>query len=70
MPAGASTAIITRWNRELNGLLKDKDFQDKLKANSLAVLSPSTPAEISALIKVEIARWGKVIRDAKIEADN
>jgi tripartite-type tricarboxylate transporter receptor subunit TctC len=70
VPAGTPAAIVTRWNRELNGLLNDKDFQDKLKASSLAVLSPSTPAEISARIKAETARWGKVVRDARIEADN
>lgn len=69
-PAGTPASIVTRWNRELNGLLTDRDFQNKLKANSLAVLNPSTPAEISALIKAETARWGKVVRDAKIEADN
>lgn len=70
VPAGTPASIVTRWNRELNGLLTDRDFQNKLKANSLAVLNPSTPAEISALIKAETARWGKVVRDAKIEADN
>lgn len=69
-PAGTPASIVTRWNRELNGLLTDRDFQNKLKANSLTVLNPSTPAEISALIKAETARWGKVVRDAKIEADN
>lgn len=69
-PAGTPASIVTRWNRELNGLLTDRDFQNKLKTNSLAALNPSTPAEISALIKAETARWSKVVRDAKIEADN
>jgi tripartite-type tricarboxylate transporter receptor subunit TctC len=69
-PAGTPAPIVARWNRELNRLLTDRDFQNKLKTNSLAVLKPSTPAEISALIKAETVRWGKVVREAKIEADN
>lgn len=69
-PAGTPPAIVARWNRELNSLLKDKEFQERLKAASLAVLSPSTPAEVSARIRAETERWRKVIRDARIEADN
>ncbi|HSN41763.1 MAG TPA: tripartite tricarboxylate transporter substrate binding protein, partial [Burkholderiales bacterium] len=29
----------------------------------------STPAEFAAFIKTEIAKWGKVVREAGISAD-
>lgn len=69
-PAGTSPTITARWNRELNGLLKDKDFQELLKSASLAPLSPATPIEISERIKAETERWRKVIRDSGIKAEN
>jgi len=39
--------------------------KEKLTAASYE-LSPNTPDEFAALIKTEVAKWAKVIRDAKI----
>jgi tripartite-type tricarboxylate transporter receptor subunit TctC len=34
-----------------------------------AELQPGTPEEFARTLKVEIAKWGKLVREAKITAD-
>jgi tripartite-type tricarboxylate transporter receptor subunit TctC len=32
-------------------------------------IAPATPAEFAAMVKQEIAKWTKVVRDTKLEGD-
>jgi tripartite-type tricarboxylate transporter receptor subunit TctC len=65
-PAGTPKAIITKINRDAVAALKSKEAQDFLLAQG-AIAAPSTPEAFDAFVKSEIARWGKVIRDAGIK---
>jgi tripartite-type tricarboxylate transporter receptor subunit TctC len=67
-PAGTPTAIIGR----LNGLTVQAMNQPETKAlmdNQGIEASTSTPAELGALVKVELAKWAKVIKAAGIQPE-
>lgn len=67
-PAGTPPDVITRLNREIVAVLKQKDVTDKLLSEG-TVPTPSTPEEFAAYIKVEIKKWGDVVRMANIKAE-
>jgi tripartite-type tricarboxylate transporter receptor subunit TctC len=64
-PKGLPQEVVARLNTELNGIVKDRDFAAVLEADGSTALG-GTPAELAALIKSDIERWRKLIRDRKI----
>ena len=64
-PAGTPRAIVDRLSRETAAAVKSPDISSKLTAEANLVIG-SSPEEFSAHIKGELARIGKVIRDARI----
>lgn len=67
-PAATSQEIINRLNGEIARVMRSPDMKDRL-AGEGAEPTSSTPAEFAAFIKTEIAKWGKVVREAGISAD-
>ncbi len=67
-PAATSQEIINRLNGEIARVMRSPDMKDRL-AGEGAEPASSTPAEFAAFIKTEIAKWGKVVREAGISAD-
>ncbi|MBK7471293.1 MAG: tripartite tricarboxylate transporter substrate binding protein [Betaproteobacteria bacterium] len=67
-PAGTPAAIIERMNREVVAILKSADIREKFEAQGL---NPrwSTPAEGDELIRTELTRWAKIVKEtgAKLE---
>jgi len=63
--AGTPASVIARLNAELAKVLKDPELIKKL-ADQAVELSSSTPEEFGALIRAEHDKWGKVIKDAKL----
>jgi tripartite-type tricarboxylate transporter receptor subunit TctC len=64
-PAGTPAPVIARLNAELAKVLKDPELIKKL-ADQAVDLSSSTPEELGSLIRTEHDKWGKVIKDAKL----
>jgi tripartite-type tricarboxylate transporter receptor subunit TctC len=64
-PKGMPQDVVSRLNTELNAIVKDKEFAAVLEADGSTPLG-GTPAELAALIKSDIERWRKLIRDRKI----
>lgn len=67
-PAGTPAPIITRLNQEIVRVLKRPDVQEKFHAFGIETVGDS-PEALAALIKDEIVRTGKVIKEAGIRAD-
>lgn len=67
-PARTPDAIVSRLNREIVSTLRLPATQALLFGSGVESVG-STPQELSALVKAEIARWGKVIRAAGIRED-
>ncbi|MET1116526.1 MAG: tripartite tricarboxylate transporter substrate binding protein [Comamonas sp.] len=67
-PAGTPKAIIAKLNAEINAALKLPDVRAKLEAAGIEVQG-GTPQEYAALIKSDLAKWGKVVKEAGIQPD-
>jgi tripartite-type tricarboxylate transporter receptor subunit TctC len=65
-PAGTPKAIVDKLAAETQKILKMPDVAERLSGLGAEPVG-STPAEFSAFIKVEIAKWAQVIKDAKVE---
>jgi tripartite-type tricarboxylate transporter receptor subunit TctC len=66
-PAGTPKPVINRINSEMRKAVKDPQFVQHLEALGLLPAS-SSPAEFQKMIRSELERWRKVIREAGITA--
>ena len=64
---GAPPAIVTKVNRDVVAALRLQEAKDALLAQGAEAV-PMTPEEFGAFLKQEIAKWGKVIKEAGIKA--
>ena len=67
-PAGTPKEIVDRWRNEIVKIVATPEVKQRLESLGFAPVANS-PEEFSERIKVEIARWSKVVRDANIRAD-
>jgi tripartite-type tricarboxylate transporter receptor subunit TctC len=67
-PAKMPPEIVAKLNADLKLVLAMPETRSALLAQGLVPVT-STPQELAALMKVDLARWGKVVADAKITAD-
>lgn len=66
-PAKTPAAIINRLNQEIVRVLSQADVKEKFLAAGIEPLG-SSPAELGALRKSDMAKMGKVVKDAGIGA--
>jgi tripartite-type tricarboxylate transporter receptor subunit TctC len=64
-PAGTAEDIVDRWYREIVDIVALPEVRDRLTSLGLEPIV-NTPASFSVQIKSEVARWSKVIRNARI----
>jgi tripartite-type tricarboxylate transporter receptor subunit TctC len=67
-PAKTPKEILDFWNRELVKVLNDPDVHKLLEQNGLEPM-PGTREELARYIDRETAKWGKVVREAKIQPE-
>ena len=67
-PAGTPPAIIAKLNAAFTGALNEPDTRRKIMESGLTV-SPTSPAEFGLILKSEIARWDRVIREKGIKGE-
>ena len=67
-PAGTPAAIVTRLNKEIVRILQSPDVKERLDAQSL-VFAPNTPQQFAASLKVEVARYAKMVKESGARAD-
>jgi tripartite-type tricarboxylate transporter receptor subunit TctC len=65
-PAKTPEPILARLNREILSVLNAPELVSHL-TNEGALVASSTPGEFSDFMQSEIARWRKIIMEAKIE---
>ena len=64
-PAGTPKAIVNKLNAEINAALKMPEVRTKLEAAGIDIQG-GTPQEYAALIKSDLAKWSKVVKEAGI----
>jgi tripartite-type tricarboxylate transporter receptor subunit TctC len=67
-PAGTPKDIIAALHRLIVAGLAQPDVKDKLAAMAYVPIG-NTPEECTAFFKAEMAKWGKVIKDAGLKAE-
>ncbi len=67
-PAKTPPEILDYWNRELVKVLNDPGVRSALTRDGLDPM-PGTREELARYIERETEKWGKVVRDAKIQAE-
>ena len=67
-PKGLPAELIRQLNAVGNQALQDADLREKMLGQGNEV-GGGTPEQFAALIKAEAARWGKVVKDARIEPE-
>jgi tripartite-type tricarboxylate transporter receptor subunit TctC len=67
-PANLPVEIRNRLNKELQSILADPKFKDKLIAQGADPM-PGSPEQFSAFIKSEIEKWRKLIAQSQITVD-
>jgi len=68
VPAGTPKEIVDLLQREVAKIVAQPDVKEKLGALGFVPIA-NTPDEFGARIKVEIEKWGKVVRDAKLRIE-
>jgi tripartite-type tricarboxylate transporter receptor subunit TctC len=64
-PADTPPDIIGRYNQVVNDILRTPKVREALTAQGLSARGGS-PADLAQLIASDMARWAKVVKDAKI----
>jgi tripartite-type tricarboxylate transporter receptor subunit TctC len=68
VPRRTSADIVRKLNQEIVRIIQLPDVRQKFAVNASEVVG-STPAEFTAYLTSEIARWTKVAKDANIRVD-
>jgi tripartite-type tricarboxylate transporter receptor subunit TctC len=67
-PARTPAAVINRLNQEMVRHLTRNDIREKFLATGAEVVA-SSPEQLGALVQSDMAKFGKVIKDAGIKGD-
>jgi tripartite-type tricarboxylate transporter receptor subunit TctC len=66
--AGTPAAIVARLNQEVADALRQPDVAQRAATLGLDLVG-STPEQFATMHRAEIAKWGEVIRSAKIQVE-
>ena len=67
LPAKAPAAVVARINREVIAAVNAPETRAALDKQGV-VVETSTPEQLAALIRNDVARWGGIIREAGVAA--
>jgi tripartite-type tricarboxylate transporter receptor subunit TctC len=67
-PANLPKDVVARLNTDINKALQAPDLRKKLRDQG-ADLGGSTPEQFSKLIREDIARWGKIVKESGAKVD-
>ena len=68
LPARTPVEIVQRLNREIVAVLRTSDFRDKAATQGAEVIG-STPAEFTALMRKDLAKWASVTARLKLQTE-
>ncbi len=67
-PAKTPQAIIARLSRDIAQGLNEAEIKARFNGAGVETVG-STPPELGAMVKAEMAKWGKLIREAGIREE-
>jgi tripartite-type tricarboxylate transporter receptor subunit TctC len=66
-PAGMPKPVVDRLHAEIVKVVKSPEFE-KVLTNEGATAVGNTPAEFDAIIRADLAKWAKIVKDNNIRA--
>jgi len=67
-PKNMAPSAVAKLNGEVNAILKEKEFSSVLEADGSTAMG-GPPADLMALIKGDVERWRKLIRERQIKLE-
>jgi tripartite-type tricarboxylate transporter receptor subunit TctC len=67
-PATMPGELVARLNQAVNKILAEAEMADKLAQQGLEV-GAMTSGEFAGVVRSDVTRWGKIIRDAGVRAE-
>jgi len=67
-PARTPRALLDRLSREVARIVELPDFREQMRALG-AEPAPTTPEEFDALVRSEVAKFGRIVREARIHPE-
>jgi tripartite-type tricarboxylate transporter receptor subunit TctC len=67
-PAATPPSVISKLNQEIVRIIKLPDVEERIASTGAFALG-STPQQLGAFMRAEVAKWGKVIRAIGVRAD-
>lgn len=67
-PAKTPRDVVAKLNAALNQVLADKETIARIESHG-ADVEGSTPEQLAELVKSDLARWKRVVQQAKLQAD-
>jgi tripartite-type tricarboxylate transporter receptor subunit TctC len=67
-PAGMPRAIVMKWNQEVARIVALPEMQQRFVGQGVDLIS-STPEQFGQLIRTEIPKWAKVVRESGAKVD-
>ena len=65
-PAGTPKAVIDRLNRDIVAIVRAPEFAQVLAAEGATAVG-NTPAEFDTIIRTDLKKWAKIIKDNRIK---
>jgi len=65
-PKGLAKNVVTRWNAEIRKAVKLPDLKDRLTTEGLDI-ADGPPELFQTIVKRDVAKWSKVVKEAKIK---
>lgn len=68
VPVGTPKEIITKLHTEITKVMNGTEMKDKLTGLGVEP-APSTPEQLAALVKDDLVRWAKIVKDSGAQLD-
>ena len=66
-PKGLPKDIVTRWNSEIKRIVQTQEMKNRFASEGLTP-APGTPGDFAKVLKRDIEKWMKVVKDANVKA--
>ncbi|MBI3918408.1 MAG: tripartite tricarboxylate transporter substrate binding protein [Betaproteobacteria bacterium] len=67
-PVGTPASVISMLNREVAQFLRKAEAKERFFSTGMEAVG-SSPAELESVVKSDIAKWGKIIKTARIRIE-
>jgi len=68
VPGGTPREIIDRLNSVIVKIIRSSDLKERIESMG-GIPVGSTPEELSELIKADIPRWGRLVKESGAKVD-